>query len=349
MLNYSGTYRKSKPIGLPYKGSKKKISRQIVQIIKENFGEDKVVYDLFGGGGAITLECHLQGLNVVYNELQERVFRMFKKSLELTTDEIKSLLVSREEFNEIKNKESRTDIENLTLLVNSFGNLERCYLYSEEKSDIKYSLAKKIIENEGTWTNYKTSKTYKEKIEQLKKVDQLEQMQQIEQLTRLQQLTNLKQVNRLADLKVNKLELYNKDYKEFSHVENAILYLDPPYENVSGYSDNRNIKTPPKEKLREIRDLLYTKPKNRTIEEDGILYHIGGNNRLYFKKNYNNFSSREFYDWVYNMSKKNIVIISSYEIIDERFKCVYTFDRACSTLAGGTNKTKKEKLFMVVN
>ena len=50
MISYSGKYRKGKPIGLPYQGSKKKISRQIVEIIKENFGTDKKVYDVFGGG-----------------------------------------------------------------------------------------------------------------------------------------------------------------------------------------------------------------------------------------------------------------------------------------------------------
>ena len=40
--------RKGKPIGLPYHGSKKKISKKIVEIIKQNFGTDKKIYDVFG-------------------------------------------------------------------------------------------------------------------------------------------------------------------------------------------------------------------------------------------------------------------------------------------------------------
>ena len=48
--------RKGKPIGLPYQGSKKKISKKIVEINKQNFGTDKKIYDVFGGGGAITAE-----------------------------------------------------------------------------------------------------------------------------------------------------------------------------------------------------------------------------------------------------------------------------------------------------
>ena len=39
--------RKGKPIGLPYQGSKKKISKKIVEIIKQNFGTDRPIYDNF--------------------------------------------------------------------------------------------------------------------------------------------------------------------------------------------------------------------------------------------------------------------------------------------------------------
>ena len=65
--------RKGRPIGLPYQGSKKKISKQIVEIIKQNFGTDKPIYDIFGGGGAITAECVLNGLEVHYNDLDKDI------------------------------------------------------------------------------------------------------------------------------------------------------------------------------------------------------------------------------------------------------------------------------------
>ena len=48
------------------------------------------------------------------------------------------------------------------------------------------------------------------------------------------------------------------------------------------------------------------------------------------------------------MSKKNIVLISSYEISDDRFKCVYEFEKARSTMQGGCAGKRTEKLFMVV-
>ena len=62
----------------------------------------------------------------------------------------------------------------------------------------------------------------------------------------------------------------------------------------------------------------------------------------------NNFDSKAFYDWAYEMSKKNIVLISSYEISDSRFECVYEFKNARSTLSSGSYYGKRtEKLFMV--
>ena len=96
------------------------------------------------------------------------------------------------------------------------------------------------------------------------------------------------------------MEATNLDYTEFSDIENAILYLDPPYENtvLKGYS----------------------------ISE---------------------FDSQSFYDWAFKMANKNIVLISSYEVSDERFECVYEFKSVRSTFSRGIRGKQTEKLFMV--
>ena len=114
--------RKGKPIGLPYKGSKKKISKKIVEIIKQNFGTDKPVYDIFGGGGAITAECILNGIEVNYNDLDETITGMFQEVLSEDRDYLKTLIISRDNFFKIRDKENKTIDDYLKLLVNSFGN-----------------------------------------------------------------------------------------------------------------------------------------------------------------------------------------------------------------------------------
>ena len=157
--------RKGKPIGLPYQGSKKKISKKIVEIIKQNFGTDKPIYDIFGGGGAITAECVLNGLEVHYNDLDKNITNAFERVISQDREWVKTLIVSRTEFFEIKAKENKTTDDFLKLLINSFGNNKRGYLYSKETSDLKYNLAKEIIEKHDDFSGYKQTETYKRSIE----------------------------------------------------------------------------------------------------------------------------------------------------------------------------------------
>ena len=283
--------RKGKPIGLPYQGSKKKISKKIVEIIKQNFGTDKPIYDIFGGGGAITAECLLNGLEVHYNDLDETATSMFRKVVSEDRDYLKTLLVSRDEFLKICEKENKTVDDNLKLLVNSFGNDRKTYLYSEEFSDLKHNLVTEIIKKHDTFSGYKKTETNKNAYRPFD-IGKVDRAQVLEQLQRLQQLERLQQLQRV--------EVTDLDYTAFSDIENSILYLDPPYENtiLKGYS---------------IKD----------------------------------FNSQSFYNWAYEMSKKNIVLISSYEISDERFECVYDFKSARSTYAPGPRGKQTEKLFMV--
>ena len=219
--------RKGKPIGLPYQGSKKKISKKIVEIIKQNFGTDKPIYDIFGGGGAITAECILNGLEVHYNDLDKDITNAFERVVSQDREWIKTLIVSRAEFTELKAKENKTTDDFLKLLVNSFGNQKNYYLYSKEISDLKYNLAKEIIEKHDVFSGYKQTETYKRAIEQPK---QLEQLIRLSGLERLEQLGQLERLERIDEVKAT-----NKSYHDFSEVSGAILYLDPPYEGTTQY------------------------------------------------------------------------------------------------------------------
>ena len=232
--------RKGKPIGLPYQGSKKKISKKIIEIIKQNFGTDKPIYDIFGGGGAITAECVLNGLEVYYNDLDKDITNAFERVISQDREWIKTLIVSRTEFTEIKAKENKTTDDFLKLLINSFGNSTKSYMYSEETSDLKYNLSKEIIEKHDVFIGYKQTETYKRatynaKQENDKRLQQLERLGQLQQLQQLQQLERLQQLQQL-----NKIKATNKSYHDFSEVSGAILYLDPPYEgsNQKGYTNS---------------------------------------------------------------------------------------------------------------
>ena len=229
--------RKGKPIGLPYQGSKKKISKKIIEIIKQNFGTTKPIYDIFGGGGAITAECILNGLEVHYNDLDKDITNAFERVVSQDREWIKKLIISRDEFLEIKDKENKTTDDFLKLLINSFGNKKRDYLCSKEISDLKYNLAKEIIEKHDVFSGYKQTETYKRSIEKYKQLERLQQLERLEQLERLRRIEQLRQLEQLQQLrrieqlqKLNKIKATNKSYHDFSDVSGAILYLDPPYE-----------------------------------------------------------------------------------------------------------------------
>ena len=226
--------RKGRPLGLPYQGSKKKISKKIVEIIKQNFGTDKPIYDIFGGGGAITAECLINDLEVHYNDLDETATSMFQKVVSEDRDYLKSLIVSRDEFLKIREKENKTVDDELKLLVNSFGNKRRSYLYSKEFSDLKHNLVTEIIKKHDTFSGYKKTDTYKNAYRPFD-VGKEKKNQVLNQLKPLQQLERLQNIN------INNLEITNHDYTHFSYLSDAIIYLDPPYENavLEGYSIDR--------------------------------------------------------------------------------------------------------------
>ena len=344
--------RKGKPIGLPYQGSKKKISKKIVEIIKQNFGTDRPIYDIFGGGGAITAECILNGLEVHYNDLDKDITNAFERVISQDREWIKTLIISRTEFFEIKAKENKTTDDFLKLLLNSFGNSMKTFMYSKEISDLKYNLAKEIIGNYDVFSGYRQTEIYKKVTSgsewdwfNEKKTRSLEQLGQLQQIERLQQLEQL-----------NEIKVTNKSYRDFSEVSGAILYLDPPYEGTAhdGYKGKKQKRIVKPEVYKEMRDKLLKLEKGTKIEHDSFIFSLGvddnNKNRMYYKDVSFSFDSQDFYDWAFEMSKSNIVIISSYSISDERFEVVYSFDKARGTFQGGqSNKAKNEKLFMVKN
>ena len=116
----------------------------------------------------------------------------------------------------------------MKLLVNSFGNDKKSYLYSKVISDLKYNLAKEIIGNHDVFGGYRQTETYKKVTSGLDWNwfnTKPAAHQQLEQIERLRQLERLQQIN--------KIKATNKSYQDFSEVSGAILYLDPPYEGTS--------------------------------------------------------------------------------------------------------------------
>ena len=234
-------------LGMPYMGSKRKLANRIVDTILQDRPNTKYVYDLFGGGGAISFEFLKRNNTlfspiekVFYNELNTGVCELLKDIKVNGITEKYNQWIDRETFN--KHKNDSDWFGGLCKVIWSFGNNQKSYLFGREIEKIKKQAHVYLFEN-----GYKIGQTEKrillikqfknnEKIKGRFELQRLEQLERLERLQQLQQLEGLEQLERLQQLE--QLEISNKSFDEVvinTPVDQTIIYLDPPYENTGKY------------------------------------------------------------------------------------------------------------------
>ena len=87
---------------IPYMGNKRKLAKKIINEIYKIIGEFDNLYDIFGGGGAVSVAGLLEGHKVYYNELNTGVANLMRYIKD--GGEIPFNWVSREEFNKNKDR-----------------------------------------------------------------------------------------------------------------------------------------------------------------------------------------------------------------------------------------------------
>ena len=209
--------------GMPYMGSKNQIAKWVVNHIPAS----DYLYDLFGGGGAIT-HCACESgkfKHVIYNEYNQLVAKAFDMAVHGQFKNEKRW-ISREEFNALKDKDPYVAI------CFSFGNNLRCYCYSEKTEKLKKALHYAIcfddfslLENLGVKLKRKLSG----RIELTKQVKELLKLNRLE-------MQNLEALNRLESLE----RLQSLDYRRVRIKNNSIIYCDPPYKDTAKYTVDFN-------------------------------------------------------------------------------------------------------------
>ena len=303
----------NKPIhklGLPYMGSKRKLAKPIIDYILKHNLNTKYFYDVFGGGGAMSLEAIQRPKikEVFYNDFNTGITELLKK---LAKDGVVGEMykwIDRDTFK--KHKDDDTWYGGYLATVWSFGNnKDKGYLYGADIEEDKKLLHKIIVFSCQDSLNILNNKyniginlnngIFKEDVIQrrLRIVSEIksficsdnsnplvQHLIMIESLTRLQNLQNLQnlQISNLSYEKVN----ITTDPKE------TIIFLDPPY----------------------IDTAKYTK---------GICH-------------------KELYDWIEQLTDKGYkVYLTSYE---SPLICVKEFKHR-STLSATANNEVTEKLF----
>jgi site-specific DNA-adenine methylase len=238
-------------MAIPYMGSKSKLAKPIVQHILQHNPKCEHVYDLFGGGAAISEEFLKQGKKVHYNELNTGVCNLLRKiQIDGITDEFFNW-VSREEFNENKGRDNWKG--GLIKCCWSFGNNQKDYLFGKDIEELKRTAHEYLFANGYDRTAESRTRLLKQfKQEQniidrfdLQQLERLERLQRLERLERLQRLQRLERLERLEQLeRLEGLEITNLSYELVpitTPIESTIIYLDPPYFQTAKYAEGHGL------------------------------------------------------------------------------------------------------------
>ncbi len=233
-------------LSLPYMGSKKKLASNILDFIMDANPNCKYVYDLFGGGGAISIDAiQRKNINkVFYNEIDEGVSKLLNEVLVNGMSDWMFQPVSREMFN---NHKHRNDVAGgLIRTCWSFGNnVSKGYLYSKKIEEGKL-LFQDIIVNGNIESMNKINNNYETEVITSKDILFITGESRKQRRLRLTKLIkNLKKerIERIESLEKieDKIIISSLSYEEVkidTPIEETVIYLDPPYRNTASYKNN---------------------------------------------------------------------------------------------------------------
>lgn len=206
-------------------GSKAKLAPTIIQYILMHNENITDLYDLFGGGAAISAEAlKYKRLNVHYNEIDPAICELINKiNSDGVTEEFYQW-IDRETFHKHKNG---TDwFAGLVKTCWSFGNRGVTYLYGED-----IEAQKKEWHNQAMKDGYKLAQKNR-----LKPIKSFDEKIYVEYLARIQHLERLQSLKPLPNLQIT-----NLSYEQVTITgKNPVLYLDPPYQDTGSYQNNIN-------------------------------------------------------------------------------------------------------------
>ena len=215
--------------GIPYQGSKSSIADSIITFLPK--GERFV--DLFGGGFAMS-ECAIRSGKYeafLYNELNPLLPALIKKAIngDYNYNKFKPKFVSREEFNEKKDKDGYIKY------IWSFSNGGKNYLFSKELEPQKKSLHNFVvfgIKDDFIKTHFDDIDKYVKGDDIYKHRILLGRYMKMKQAKRpFRELQQLEQLERLQQLEIN-----CGSYLDYKYQEGDIVYCDPPYEGTAEYA-----------------------------------------------------------------------------------------------------------------
>ena len=224
--------------GMPYQGSKSQIAEWVIAQLPEGGS----LYDLFGGGGALSHCAALSGKwdEVHYNEFDAPIAELFARVIRGELPDDAERWVSHEEFFALR------DSDALVSLLWSFGNNRRSYLYNrkiEEMTRIAHNAAVtgEMAEIHRYLPDLRFTAdmgVYQRKgaiCREAKRVAPLSPLNCNPSMERLERMRRLAHSLRHLSLNAGSIHTTALSYDQLSFPPNSILLCDPPYANTTKY------------------------------------------------------------------------------------------------------------------
>ena len=223
---------------MPYMGSKRKLANKILNAIYCAIGDFDTLYDLFGGGAAMSVAALNAGHKVFYNEKNTSICELLRYIQR--GGKLPNRWVSREEF---KEKVSGNDwFAGFLKSCWSFGNNQKSYLFGADIEQLKQLAHNVVINRDNTalqelnallkceLTMPRNRFDFRGKLRAtaIKRFD-LEPPERLEQLQQLERLEQLEQLERL--------NISCGDYDKVKIKSNSVVYCDPPYAGTAEYKE----------------------------------------------------------------------------------------------------------------
>ena len=225
--------------GMPYMGSKSKIAEWVI----ENLPASDNLYDLFGGGGAVT-DCAAQSgkwKQIIYNDIDSVITKGFSMAIAGKFDDEKRW-ISREDFFRLK------DYDPYVKMCFSYSNDGRTYAFSQINEFYQKALFYAVILAEVRpienilrldFSDVLTQSTTGGRMSAIRNVLRKstlpEELQQT--FSHPQILQRLNRLYRLSALKDKRIEIFNSDYRAINIQPNSVIYCDIPYLNTQKYTN----------------------------------------------------------------------------------------------------------------
>lgn len=222
--------------GMPYMGSKSAIAEKIIKLLPAA----PVIYDLFGGGGAITHCAILSGKykRVVYNDLNEVIVAGFRMAINGGFRN-ETRWISRDNFHRLKKYDPYVAI------CFSFGARGKTYAYNPKIEYFKCALHRAVVLDDCcpfksiTGIDLKPlfrGLSIRERRLSLKKIEINSKFVNTKRWYDLQHLEALDRLRQLQVLSNNqhKIYFYNLDFRKVV-TDAGIIYCDIPYQDTASY------------------------------------------------------------------------------------------------------------------